>query len=255
MRGDGGYVKTYRSIADWEWFTDPKTAHLWEYLRVRAQWEDSQWRGIIIRRGQLLESIRSISTNTGLSTQSVRTALAHLQMTGEITCEVTHLGMLISIVKYADFQDLGSETNTQINTQSTHNSTRELTGNQHANQHADQHSNKKLRNKEEKEIKKERVSPTLEEIKSFVKEEKLTIDPVRFFNFYEGQDWKTASGYPIKDWRSKARAWQSSERPKRKEELPDYYNADPIREDDPQLASKEEIERVRALLMKGAKKE
>ena len=247
MNSDGGYVKLYRSYIDWEWFSDYKTAHLWTYLLCRAQWEDTRWRGIQIRRGQLLESLPNIAAKTGMSVMSVRTALNHLKTTGEITDEVTGFGRLITIVKYEEYQSQELEGNKPSN--------REPTGYQ-------QGSNRELTAyKEVKEVKKnkknkeERVAPTLEDIKSFVKEEKLTIDPVRFFNFYEGQDWKTASGYPIKDWRSKARAWQSSERPKRKEELPDYYNAEPIREDDPQLASKEEVERVRALLMKGAKKE
>ena len=250
MDSNRGYIKLYRSYIDWEWFSDYKTAHLWTYLLCRAQWEDTRWRGILIRRGQLLESLPNIALKTGMTVRCVRTALNHLKSTGEVTDEVTGFGRLITIVKYEEYQGQDIEDDRL----SDRLSDREPTG---YRQGSDREPTAYKEVKEVKEVKKnkknkeERVAPTLEEIKSFVKEEKLTIDPVRFFNFYESQDWKTASGYPIRDWRSKARAWQSSERPKRKEELPDYYNAAPIREDEPQLASKEEIERVRALINKG----
>ena len=250
MQSDRGYIKLYRSYIDWEWFSDYKTAHLWTYLLCRAQWEDTRWRGILIRRGQLLESLPNIALKTGMTVRSVRTALNHLKSTGEVTDEVTGFGRLITIVKYEEYQGQDIEDDRL----SDRLSDREPTGYRQGSDREPTAYKEVKEVKKNKKNKEERVAPTLEEIKSFVKEEKLTIDPVRFFNFYEGQDWKTASGYPIKDWRSKARAWQSSERPKRKEELPEYYNADPVREKDPKLATKEEIERVRALLMKGAKK-
>ena len=247
MQGENGYVRDYRSTVDWEWFTDPKTAHLWEYIRLRVNYEPSRFRGIEIRRGEMLESIPTIAKNTGLTEKSVRTALNHLKSTGEVACKRTRYGLLIYAIKYAFFQSQEPEKGTQTGTQPAYEVAESGQGS--GNEVATYKEKKKERNKRNKE----REVPTLDEIKQFVKEEKLTISPERFFSFYESQDWKTASGYPIKDWRSKARAWQSSERPKRKEELPDYYNAEPIREDEPKLATKEEIARVRALLNKGRK--
>lgn len=246
MKSDKGYIKLYRSYVDWEWFTDFKTAHLWTYLLCRAQWEDTRWKGIPIRRGQLLESLPNIAAKTGMTVRSVRTALNHLKSTGEVTDEVTGFGRLITIVKYAEYQgqDLeGDRLSDRI-------PDRELTGYRQAIDrevatYKEYKEVKKVRNKEEREI------PTLDEVKKFVKEENLTISPERFFSFYESQDWRTASGYPIRDWRSKARTWQSTEKQRKKEFLPEFYNADPIRDQDPQLASTGEIERVRALINKG----
>lgn len=251
MQGEGGFVKDYRSTIDWEWFTDPNTAHLWEYIRLRANYEPSRFRGMEIGRGEFLESLSMIALRTGLSVKSVRTALEHLKNTGEVACKPTRFGMLISVVKYALYQDQTAEGGTQIGTQPAYESAgnRQGSGKEVAT-YKEVKKERKKRNKEERET----TTPTLEEIKSFVKEEKLTIDPVRFFSFYEGQDWKTSSGYPIRDWKAKARSWQSTERQPKTEVLPDFYNADPVREKDPKLATKEEIERVRALLTKGAKK-
>ena len=251
MNSDKGYIKLYRSYIDWEWFSDYKTAHLWTYLLCRAQWEDTRWRGILIRRGQLLESLPNIALKTGMTVRSVRTALNHLKSTGEVTDEVTGFGRLITIVKYEEYQGQDFEDDRL----SDRLSDREPTGYRQGSDREPTAYKEVKEVKKNKKNKEERVAPTLEEIKSFVKEEKLTIDPARFFSFYEGQDWKTASGYPIRDWKAKARSWQSTERQPKTEVLPDYYNAEPIREDEPKLATPEEIERVRALLMKGAKKE
>jgi biotin operon repressor len=249
VNSDRGYIKLYRSYIDWEWFSDYKTAHLWTYLLCRAQWEDTRWRGIQIRRGQLLESLPSIASKTGMSVRSVRTALNHLKSTGEVTDEVTGFGRLITIVKYAEYQGQDTEGDRL----SDRIPDRELTVYRQGSDREPTAYKEVKEVKNYKKNKEERAAPTLDEVKQFVKEEGLTIDPARFFNFYESQDWKTSSGYPIRDWKSKARSWQSSERPKRKEELPDFYNPDPVRDPEPKLATKEEIERVKALLNKGRK--
>ena len=249
MQGEGGYVKSYRSLIDWEWFTDVNTAHLWTYILLRVNYEPSRFRGIEIKRGEMLESIGTIAKRTGLSVKSVRTALKHLESTGEVACQRARYGMRISVLKYTLYQDAPTETGTQNGTPLVYEVAKsgQLSGNEVATY---------KESKEYKEVKKERrergtSAPTLEEVKEFIQEEKLTIDPVRFFSFYEGQDWKTASGYPIRDWKAKARSWQSTEKPKRDDVMPEYWNADPIRDSDPQLATQEEIERVRAMLLKG----
>ena len=249
MENSSGYIKLFRSYTDWEWASDPKTAHLWIYLLCRAQWEDTRWKGILIKRGQLLESLPTIAAKTGLSVRSVRTALNHLKSTGEVTDKVTGFGRLITIVKYAEYQYRDGEGDRLSDRLSDRRPTGYRQGSDRRST-AYKEEEERKKNKAEKE-ERGASAPTLEEVKEFIQEEKLTIDPVRFFNFYEGQDWKTAAGNPIGDWRAKARAWQSTEKPKRDEVMPDYWNPDPIRDPDPKLATPEEIERVRAMLLKG----
>ena len=40
-----GYIKEYRSLLSWGWFKDPFTAHLWEYLRLAANWDETVFKG------------------------------------------------------------------------------------------------------------------------------------------------------------------------------------------------------------------
>lgn len=245
---DGNFIKLNRQLLEWRYWYSETAVKLWILILMKANWKDGWFMGTAIPRGSFATSISNLAVEAGCSESTVRRWLGRFEEDGQITRKVTNRFTQINVINYGFYQDVPDEGGERMTERMTGQVTERMTERVTPNR----------RSKEREELKKERRergTPTLEEIKSFVKEEKLTIDPVRFFSFYEGQDWKTASGYPIKDWRSKARAWQSSERPKRKEELPDYYNAEPIREDEPQLASNEEIERVRALIMKGAKKE
>ena len=104
MQGAGGYIKSYRSILDWEWFKDRNTLQMWIYILHRVNYEPSRFMGMTIERGQMLESYRKMAENTGLTVDQVRTAIKHLTITGEITRQITRHGMLISVVKFSTYQ-------------------------------------------------------------------------------------------------------------------------------------------------------
>ena len=103
-QGEGGYIKIYRSIVDWEWFQDHNTLHLWIYILLRANYEPSRFMGMKIQRGEMIESLAVMAENTGLTINEVRTALRHLNSTGEITSKGTRFGTRIKVHKYAMYQ-------------------------------------------------------------------------------------------------------------------------------------------------------
>lgn len=99
-----GWIKLHRKIVDWEWFTSPSTLQLFIYLLLRANKEDKKWRGILIKRGQLVTSVATISEETKLSTQQVRTSLNRLKSTNEITSKTTNRFTLVTVCKYESYQ-------------------------------------------------------------------------------------------------------------------------------------------------------
>lgn len=99
-----GWIKLHRKILDWEWFTSPSTLQLFIYLLLRANKEDKKWRGILIKRGQLVTSVSTISEETKLSTQQVRTSLNRLKSTNEITSKTTNRFTLVTVCKYESYQ-------------------------------------------------------------------------------------------------------------------------------------------------------
>jgi hypothetical protein len=63
-------------------------------------------------------------------------------------------------------------------------------------------SNKPVRKKTEKFKK-----PTIEEIREYCRERKNTVDPDRFYNFYESKGWMIGKNR-MKDWHAAVRTWE-----------------------------------------------
>ena len=123
-----GFIKMYRDIWQESWAKNSCTVHLFFWLATNANIEDNECEGLKIQRGQLLTSIRSLSKQTGISEQSVRTALKQLCLTHHITQGVTqwvtqglthpltHSGTLVTICDYDRYSGFFNEPNTLSNT-------------------------------------------------------------------------------------------------------------------------------------------
>lgn len=116
-----GWIKLYRKFCEWEWFNISEMVHLFIYLLLNANREDGSWRGIIVKRGQIITGRNSLSENTGISSQSIRTCLNRLKSTNEITITSTNKYSIITITKYEDYQIKNLNSNQQTNQQLTNN--------------------------------------------------------------------------------------------------------------------------------------
>ena len=68
------------------------------------------------------------------------------------------------------------------------------------------HKTKDIRHRERKKGK-PFPPPTLEEVKAYVKEKGLPIDPQYFFDYFTEGDWHDSKGNPVKNWKQKALTW------------------------------------------------
>ncbi len=102
---ENGFIVLHRKIIKWEWYTDNNVFKLFLHLLLRANHEDKYWRGILVKRGQLITSIKHLSEETGLSIKQVRTALDKLKSTGEVVSKGQSRYTLVTIEKYSDYQD------------------------------------------------------------------------------------------------------------------------------------------------------
>lgn len=115
------YVKLFRKMTNWEWYTDPYTCHLFMHCLIRANWKDGTWRGIPYKRGQFITSLPSLADETGLSIQNVRTALEHLKVTGELTDYQHGKKRVITVVNYDMYQTSQQDDNRENNSILTDN--------------------------------------------------------------------------------------------------------------------------------------
>jgi hypothetical protein len=111
----GGWIKLHRKLLDWEWFQDSHMVHLFVDLILTANVEDKFWKGMLVKRGQLISGRKSLSEKTGITEQTVRTCLERLRLTGEITINSTNKFSIITICNYDFYQSTNSESIQHIN--------------------------------------------------------------------------------------------------------------------------------------------
>lgn len=80
-----GYIKISRKILGWEWYKDINTFRLFIHLLLKAEWKTTAYKSEEIERGACVSSLAELSEETKMSVGEVRTALKHLETTGEIT--------------------------------------------------------------------------------------------------------------------------------------------------------------------------
>ena len=99
-----GYIKLFRKLREWEWYSEPSMLTLWVHLLLSANWEDTEWRGVFIPRGSFITSLRALASETGLSVSQIRLCLNRLKASGQISVQASNKYRVISISKYDDYQ-------------------------------------------------------------------------------------------------------------------------------------------------------
>lgn len=140
-----GYVKFHRKMTEWGWYKDVNTCHLFMHLIFSANWKDGEFMGIKVKRGQLVTGINAIARQTGLTSQNVRTALKHLESTGEISRKTTNKFSVITVENYEKYQCVDNDANNQLtsNQQSANN---QLTNNQQQEKEGKKERKKECKN-------------------------------------------------------------------------------------------------------------
>jgi len=195
----GGWIKIFSKIKDWEWYQDSKVLHIFIHCLVSANFTDKNWKGTPINRGQFISSYNHISEATGVSIQSVRTALKKLEKSQELTIKTTNKYTLITVLKYDSYQSKESEQQTTnkpvtIKQQTTN---KQLTTTKEV---------KKIRREEEKNKKVVFTPPTYEEFLEYALTAKpnLKKESVKFkFMAWDEADWVDGNGKKITNWKSK----------------------------------------------------
>lgn len=99
------WIKLFRRIREWEWYLDNNTKSLFLEILLTANIEDKNWRGIEVKRGQLITSLDHLAENSGLSVRQVRTSLCKLIKSEEIDKQTTNKYTLITVNNYNTYQD------------------------------------------------------------------------------------------------------------------------------------------------------
>ena len=98
------YIKLHRKFLEWEWYRNEHTKNLFIHCLLKANWKESKFEGNVIQRGSFVSSIDILASETGLTSDEVRTAIKHLISTGELTKQSTNKYTVFSVVNYDLYQ-------------------------------------------------------------------------------------------------------------------------------------------------------
>lgn len=100
----GGWVKLHRKLLEWEWYQDAHMVHLLVHLLLTASHEERRYKGLTIKRGQVVTSIKELAETLGASETSTRRRIKRLKSGGFLTIKVAHRITTITICNYDSYQ-------------------------------------------------------------------------------------------------------------------------------------------------------
>ena len=192
------YIKLYRNLLDWEWWSDINTCRLFVYMLLKANWKDSNFCGTVIPKGSFVSSLPKLSEETSLTISEVRTAISHLKLTGELTCKSYYKYTVFTVNNYCLYQSNDTQNSKQLagNSQSIRSLLTTI--------------------EEKKEVKNKRnnnifVPPTVLQVAEYCAERKNNVSAEAFVDFYTANGWVQGKGKPIKDWKAAVRTWEKND--------------------------------------------
>jgi len=203
-----GFIKLFRSFEKWEWYKDQNTKDVFIHLLIKANYKDTKYRGIVIKRGQIMTGLHLLSKELMLTVRKIRTALKHLKTTNEVTIKTSTQGSIIQLVNYDSYQSATIEA-----TNERQSSDNQVTTNNNDNND----NNKRGRPESTNEVKQYFLKQNLPLSKSELEAEK-------FFNHYEAIGWLKGSGLPIQSWQHTALSWMSRMKDFNKDEIKPLSN-------------------------------
>lgn len=218
----GGYILQPRIIQESDIMTSPPyVREIWAYLLREANSSDVNFRGKIIKRGQLFRSYDDIKDalswyigwrKMSYNENHMKKAMKFLRDTLRIESKKEPGGVLITVCKYDYYQNPKNyERTTERTTEST---IEEPLLNQSAPT-----INKNEKN--DKNDKKERSSvfapPIFEDVKTFFVQKGYSESyAIEFFEYYTVANWFDARGNKVKNWKQKAiSVWLKEDKKKR----------------------------------------
>ncbi len=99
-----GWIKLDRGILDWGWYTDSNTMRVFLHLLLTAAFEDVEFKGTVIHRGEVVTSYQNLAKTLGITISQARTSIQHLKLTGEIASTEHPKFSVISVLNYDKYQ-------------------------------------------------------------------------------------------------------------------------------------------------------
>jgi len=198
-----GWIKLHRQLLEWEWYDDTNTKCLFLHCLLRANHNDTEWRGHQIKRGQFLTSIDTLTRETGLSVSQVRTSLKKLKSTNELTSKSQARSTVITVVRYNSHQGSDKQDDKMMTLKSQDDDIEIATDKNLRTKELKNDKNKDIVAKAPKRF----TPPTdIETVIYFESKGSTNLEAEKFWHFYNSKDWRVGKN-KMKRWQSAASGW------------------------------------------------
>lgn len=202
-----GYLKISRELmAAFEWLDKPNILSVMVHLLFNANWQDGNYRGIQIQRGQYVTTIDSLAKSIGLTPKATRYAMKCLEKSNEICVKGTNKFSIVTICKYDSWVD-GITQEGQTKGKQRENEGQTKGKPIYINKNKENKENNKYNN-----ISTKMKKPTIAEIQAYIMEKGYDVDALHFFDYYESNGWRVGKN-PMKDWKAAVRTWARNQKP------------------------------------------
>ena len=142
---ENGWIKLNKKILKWGWYSDANVKMTFLHLLLIATYEDCEYLGIKLKRGQAIIGSEKTAEQIGITRQQLRTALKKLEKFGEISKKSTNKFTIITVENYNKYQSVNRSSNQRItNEQPTSN--QRITNEQPHLRNKEYKNNKNIRN-------------------------------------------------------------------------------------------------------------
>lgn len=208
---DNSFITLHRKLLLWEWYTDINTKCLFIHLLLTASHKDYNWRGIEIKRGQVMTGRKVLSTETGLSEQEVRTALDKLKSTNEITIKATKKYSIVTVRNYGAYQD--KKERKQPSRQPSGQPTEQPTSNQQATTYNNVNNVSTNVDTGASICDCKVIPPDKWSVARYFEDQGSGRDAAReFFNHFESNGWMVGGKSKMRNWQAAANNWMSRDK-------------------------------------------
>ena len=105
MHTTEGFIKLPRSLLEWCWYEDANVFRLYVHLFFKAAFKDGEWKTEKIKKGQLITSRKKLAEQLKISESMVTRILKKLESTGDISLKSNSQYTVITLLKWAEFQE------------------------------------------------------------------------------------------------------------------------------------------------------
>lgn len=142
---ENGWIKLNKKILKWGWYSDANVKITFLHLLLIATYEDCEYLGIKLKRGQAIIGSEKTAEQIGITRQQLRTALKKLEKFGEISKKSTNKFTIVTVENYNKYQSVNRSSNQRItNEQPTSN--QRITNEQPHIRNKEYKNNKNIRN-------------------------------------------------------------------------------------------------------------